>query len=504
MYTYVVVDDEKLIRLGLISRVKEITSENFVCVGQAVNGIDGLRLIKETCPDIVITDMKMAKMDGVKFLQQLSEQYPALPVIVISGYKAFDYMNEAIEQGVVGYVLKPFSTEEIEKQLLKAVTKLEQQEKLVKMQEKVDTLEKQTEGKEFLKLILEPWQEGRHPYTVKKWHILISVYTDSPEALNFLREEADRCLGEAVPLCLENPGGNGQYFVLCCGTEIEIGKAEEGLSRFIDNLKRKGREHKLFVAVGKRFYGLENLNKSYQKNERMLREIHLNQPFCFLVEGEKESRKNKVFTEEELRDMMVLLKYGKDNQDKALKQFFGKLSEEDHSLRDIGDACGRLLAKVDDWAISNKVETDDIMGLFYRRYRYQRDLEKIQKEISGYIHLISMSIERKSYGDDYIYEQMIKYIREHYHQKITLQTLADQFYVSAAWCSNILKERMKKGLNTYLAEIRIARAKELLDYTEMSVEQISREIGYPNPKYFFRMFKQMTMFTPIEYRNRRR
>ena len=236
----------------------------------------------------------------------------------------------------------------------------------------------------------------------------------------------------------------------------------------------------------------------------MLREIYLHQSFCFFMEGEKESRKNKVFTEEELRDMMVLLKYGTDNQDKALKQFFGKLSEEDHSLRDIGDACGRLLAKVDDWAISNKVETDDIMGLFYRRYRYQRDLEKIQKEISGYIHLISMSIERKSYGDDYIYEQMIKYIREHYHQKITLQTLADQFYVSAAWCSNILKERMKKGLNTYLAEIRIARAKELLDYTEMSVEQISREIGYPNPKYFFRMFKQMTTFTPIEYRNRRR
>ena len=61
----------------------------------------------------------MAKMDGVEFLQRLQQEQPGIPVIVISGYKAFDYMNQAIEHGVVGYVLKPFSSEELEKQLLK-------------------------------------------------------------------------------------------------------------------------------------------------------------------------------------------------------------------------------------------------------------------------------------------------------------------------------------------------------------------------------------------------
>ena len=80
--------------------------------------------------------------------------------------------------------------------------------------------------------------------------------------------------------------------------------------------------------------------------------------------------------------------------------------------------------------------------------------------------------------------------------------LAEKFYLSAAQCSNILKQHMEKGLNVYLMEIRIRKAKELLDKTEMSVEQISKEVGYPNPKYFFRMFKQATTFTPIEYRKR--
>ena len=79
-----------------------------------------------------------------------------IPVIVLSGYKAFDYMNQAIEHGVVGYVLKPFSSEELEKQLLKAVARLEQQKNILKMQERMVSLEKRTEGMEFLKLIIEP------------------------------------------------------------------------------------------------------------------------------------------------------------------------------------------------------------------------------------------------------------------------------------------------------------------------------------------------------------
>ena len=115
-----------------------------------------------------------------------------------------------------------------------------------------------------------------------------------------------------------------------------------------------------------------------------------------------------------------------------------------------------------------------------------------------------MSVERKNGSSEYIYESMIKYIDGHYDEKITLQTLAEQFYVSAAWCSNILKLKTNKSLPVYLTEIRISRAKELLDDTDMSVDQISREVGYPNPKYFFRTFKQMTTFTPIEYRNRRK
>ncbi len=235
-----------------------------------------------------------------------------------------------------------------------------------------------------------------------------------------------------------------------------------------------------------------------------MRDVYLNRNCRIFYEESYRYNKKNIFSEDDYKDIMVALKYGKEGKARALNSFFGSLSVEKYSLRDMGHAVRKLLARVDDWALQNQVETDDIMGVFYRRYRFQSNLEKMQKEISGYINLIAMSIERKSCGDDYVYENMIRYIQEHYDEKITLQVLADHFYVSSVWCSNILRERMNKSLPTYLTDIRIARAKELLDDTEMSVEKISREIGYPNPKYFFRMFKQMTTFTPIEYRNRRK
>lgn len=60
-YRYIIVDDEVLIRKGLISKIDEITSLKALCVGEAANGVEGLRVIGETNPDIIITDMKMKK-----------------------------------------------------------------------------------------------------------------------------------------------------------------------------------------------------------------------------------------------------------------------------------------------------------------------------------------------------------------------------------------------------------------------------------------------------------
>jgi two-component system response regulator YesN len=129
MYKYVIIDDEKLIRQGTVKKLSEL-KDIASCAGEAGNGKDGIELIEEIRPDIVILDMQMPVMDGTQLLAYLAERYPDTPLIVISGYKDFDYVKHAIDAQAVDYILKPFSKDSIQKALLHAISKLESKSSL--------------------------------------------------------------------------------------------------------------------------------------------------------------------------------------------------------------------------------------------------------------------------------------------------------------------------------------------------------------------------------------
>ena len=108
MYTYIVIDDESLIRKGTIKKLQPM-EDRITCIGEADNGKAGIELIQEVHPDIVILDMQMPIMGGKELLPYLAENYPDMPLIVISGYRDFDYVKQAISAAAIDYILKPFS-----------------------------------------------------------------------------------------------------------------------------------------------------------------------------------------------------------------------------------------------------------------------------------------------------------------------------------------------------------------------------------------------------------
>lgn len=126
MYTYLIIDDEELIRKGTIKKLSAM-EDQVTCIGEAENGQDGIEKIKELHPDIVVLDMQMPIMDGTRLLPYLAENYPNLPLIVISGYRDFDYIKQAISAQAIDYVLKPFGKEAIQKCMSDALKRLEDQ-----------------------------------------------------------------------------------------------------------------------------------------------------------------------------------------------------------------------------------------------------------------------------------------------------------------------------------------------------------------------------------------
>ena len=113
MKRVVVVEDEELVRRGIVLAV-DWPSVDCAVVGEAANGAEGLEVIRRERPDLVVTDIKMPRMDGIEMLRQLREEGNHVAVILLTAYSDFSYAQAAVKLGAVDYLLKPFHDGELE------------------------------------------------------------------------------------------------------------------------------------------------------------------------------------------------------------------------------------------------------------------------------------------------------------------------------------------------------------------------------------------------------
>ncbi len=93
-----------------------------------------------------------------------------------------------------------------------------------------------------------------------------------------------------------------------------------------------------------------------------------------------------------------------------------------------------------------------------------------------------------------------EYLEEHYMEKIQLDRLAEQFYINKFYLTRIFKEQFGVSINSYLVQIRITHAKQLLRFTDWTIEAIGRECGVEDANYFSRIFKNVEGISPGEFR----
>ncbi|MDY6062694.1 MAG: response regulator [Erysipelotrichaceae bacterium] len=122
MYRVIIVEDEVIVRKGLLLTTPW---DNYNCkvIGEAKNGQEGVRLAIKHRPDIIITDIRMPILDGIKMLEKIKEIYEPI-VIMITAFDEFEYAKKGIDLEVSDYLLKPFDDEQLDKALKKAITKV--------------------------------------------------------------------------------------------------------------------------------------------------------------------------------------------------------------------------------------------------------------------------------------------------------------------------------------------------------------------------------------------
>ena len=129
MYKVLIVDDEDTIVRGLI---KIMPWEKYDCevVGAAENGEEAIKMIRKIKPDILFTDISMPQVDGLNMIEAIRKEFPNMQISILSGYSEFDYAKRAISLGVVRYILKPSTYDELEESLSTMINNIKEQEKI--------------------------------------------------------------------------------------------------------------------------------------------------------------------------------------------------------------------------------------------------------------------------------------------------------------------------------------------------------------------------------------
>ena len=123
MYHVMIIDDEPIIVEGIS---KLVPWEKYECrvTGTAYSGKEGLEAIRERKPDIIFTDIAMPGLDGLKMIAALKSEFSDMQISILTGYRDFDYCQEAVRLGVARFLLKPSRIQEIEEALAVMVENL--------------------------------------------------------------------------------------------------------------------------------------------------------------------------------------------------------------------------------------------------------------------------------------------------------------------------------------------------------------------------------------------
>lgn len=130
MYKLLLVDDEPIIREGL-ERMIEWEKLDLKLTASCPNAIAALDSMTDDMPDILLTDIRLPGMTGLELVQRAVTLHPLLQSVVLSGYDTFQYAQQALRYGVIEYLLKPCSKQELEEALVRACHAIDRQRKKV-------------------------------------------------------------------------------------------------------------------------------------------------------------------------------------------------------------------------------------------------------------------------------------------------------------------------------------------------------------------------------------
>ena len=518
MYKLIIVDDEKIIRRGIRDYI-DWAGMGFMVADIFEDGKEAMEYLSSHEVDVVLADIEMAEVSGLEMARRIKEGGMRQRVVIISGYKDFEYARKAVDYGVELYLLKPLQIEEVQKVFLKISKDLdaarkEEEQRLSMRQDFADMLPELME--QFWLGILVGALKGKDGIIKRKNLLGMEIDVEKPCALIDVRlvgaeeELAGRFEGENYMRLLRNIFGNDsdELYSFPVGLSGEVTKVvvvsknDDGLEAFGEKASRQ-MEEQIETA--------ESLLKIQFKAvlEKVFPDVMGITKYQYVLSGtgkgrEEESPLSEGEFERLTQKYKMLAGVINDGDYEALD---GLIENIFHEFRNIPvrqaqqlciDMFSMLSRKmvfmgIDMWKVQNeKVSYQELMQI--------HDLKGLKGKTKEMLGDVVKSVREKQNVDSKKFvEESIQYMKAHYAEEISLEKVANRFFLNQTYFSRLFKQYTGSTFTDYLIELRMERAKELLCQGKYKVYEVSQMIGYRSEKYFFRIFKQYTGCSPTEY-----
>lgn len=527
MYKIMLVDDEGIV----LDSLKYIIEKNFGAnceTESAKTGRAAIELAESFRPDIVFMDIQMPGLNGIEAMKEMQSRNSAIVFIVLSAYDKFNYAKQAIDLGVLEYLMKPFNSSKIVEVVNKAISQIDVKRQKIsnelKVKEKLMTVipvlengfiytlmfqdpsQAELENYKNLLGIAEDYgytmimeygdeqKDGELTNPVGASVRVQKIYNEIRDVIkDFFRVYIGAPMANRIAMYVPYPNEEMDY-----SNRIAIIENARVLVRKLT----KDYEMQFKVGIGS-LYKVEEIQKSYHeaveavKNPKAkvthIQDIAIKSQYevTYPIDLEK-----KLFEAVQKGNVSLSRNYA--------NQFFDWMIKE--SSQDVDSIRLKSLEFVL-WAEHLAYVSCGLTYRFNSRSNYLKELHSMDDytalrtwfldKITESANNISKKEEKQASS---LVERACAYIQEHFAEDMSLDEVSKEVNISPYYFSKLFKEEMKENFVEYVTRIRIEHAQKLLRQPEYSIKEICVICGYSDPNYFSRIFKKVTGVTPTEFR----
>jgi two-component system response regulator YesN len=521
MKRVLIVDDEYLVRLGL-KTIIDWAEHGYAIAGEAVNGREALELFNRLGADVILTDIKMPIMDGLELTRAIKAKNKQVKIIILSHYDEFAYAQEAINLGAFRYILKSELT--------------------------------RTNLLSVLQSIFDPANEtpavpagtsGGEDAAAQREH-----YIDRYLLPFFLDTKA---VGVFPPLPEDGARPGEKYIILCAfcrlttllqdtkkmfpkTVKVLFAEAFSGLAG-VSGYRHERFEFAAVLSFAENDPPLEqkitesctqivkNIQQYYDANlfiglssagkagdmARLFGESSTALELCFFSEKNfvgsyyhetvRQGLAPPAVSHTKISGMIQM------NQKEELLAYIQDIFSQQRELKNYMMVHNAFIDFLSiGKAIREKYRLHDQTSLSENKFDYAvfYDLPFIS-DVELYIRSLFLDILAGKQGGEISYSFIVKksitFIQQNYPTNISLSDAAVNAGVSHSYLSFIFKQETGINFNTWLSRYRVEEAKSLLRNTNLRIYQVAEKVGFSNPYYFSKVFKEAAGVSCKEFRD---